>query len=238
MIANSRNGARDYEDWLTLPEGRVATIFNGYDFAEMRERGRGDVGAAMRREADLPADAIVLGGIMRCSFEKRPELWTAAACELAQRDRRVHGVLVGDGPMRAELIQEVERQGLSGRIKFVGRKSPIEPWIKAMDALFLSSVTEGLPNVLIEAQSLGVPVATMRVGGAPETVEENKTAVVIDEGSTEEIASAIGTLLLDPERRQAYGPAGIAWTDRAFSIDAVVNQLLALYRGEGTPAVQ
>jgi glycosyltransferase involved in cell wall biosynthesis len=98
-----------------------------------------------------------------------------------------------------------------------------------MDILFLSSVTEGLPNVLIEAQALGVAVATMRVGGAPETVRENETALVIDEGPAADVAAAMSALTLDAGRRQRFGAAGAAWTRAAFSLDATIARLGEIY---------
>src|SRR5262249_13900190 len=154
----------------------------------------------------------------RCSFEKRPELWTRVAMELARGDSRVFAVLVGEGPMRTELEAEVEREGLSDRFRFVGRQSPIEPWMSAMDVLFLSSLTEGLPNVLIEAQSLGVPVASMRIGGAPETVDDGNTGLLIDEGDPRDIADNIAPLLSDANKRRSFGAAGMKWTERMFSV--------------------
>lgn len=229
ILANSRNGAADYEDWLELPAGSIDIVYNGFDFADMRRLAVPHEGAARRAGTGIPADALVLGGVMRCSSEKRPELWTRVACELAGRDSRVHGLLVGEGPMRAELMAEVKAAGLDGRIHFVGRQSPIEPWMQAMDVMFLSSLTEGLPNVLIEAQSIGVPVATMRVGGAPETVREGVTAAVVDEGTPAEIANHIGALLLDAGQRRAFSAAGIAWTNSTFSVAAMLARLDGIY---------
>ena len=67
-----------------------------------------------------------------------------------------HAVLVGDGPMLDLIKSWVAEAGLATRIHFVGTQSPIEPWIRAMSVLFLSSLTEGLPDViLIQAQALG-----------------------------------------------------------------------------------
>ncbi|MGH7087310.1 MAG: glycosyltransferase, partial [Stellaceae bacterium] len=236
MLSNSKFGARDYEDWLGVGRGAVQVIYNWCEFAGLRARTSPQAAAGARAEAGIPPEAIVVGGVMRCSFEKRPELWTEIACELAGRDPRVYGILVGDGPMRPRLIRHVEQLGFADRIRFVGRRSPVEPWMQAMDLLFLSSMTEGLPNVLIEAQSLGLAVATMRVGGAPETVLEGRSAVIIDEAPAARIADAIGTLLFDRARLRAYGKTGAGWASRMFSVEAMLDRLLMLYgedAGEG-----
>jgi len=236
MINNSRNGARDYEAWLGLAEGSVEVVYNGYDFALMRSRLEATSRDDIRRQLELPDDALLLGGVMRLSFEKRPELWTRVAIELALRDRRVHGVLIGQGPMRAELEAEIARHGLGQRIRLVGQQSPIEPWMAAMDLLFLSSLTEGLPNVLIEAQSLGVPVSTMRIGGAPETVVEGRSAVIADEGDVADIAATLAPLLSDHDRRMAFGAEGKAWVKETFAMQATLAKLDEIYGGGGTAA--
>ncbi len=231
VLNNSKNGARDYGDWLGIDPEVIHPVYNGYDFAAMRARCDAAVTAEVRARVNAGPDDIVIGAVMRCSFEKRPELWTRTLIELCRRDPRVRGVLAGEGPMKDELEAEVEAAGLSDRIWFAGRQSPIEPWMQAYDLLFLTSLTEGLPNVLIEAQSLGTPVATMRVGGAPETVIEDQTAVVIDEGSIEEIADRLMPIINDADMRRRYGEAGVAFTEGTFSMDAMLETLTGLYRG-------
>lgn len=237
LINNSRNGARDYEDWLNLAPQTVTTIYNGYDFTAIRGRIDDTRSCEIRTELGIPVEAPLVGGVMRCSFEKRPELWTEAVIEVCRMMPDAYGILVGDGPMLGEIKARVAECGLGDRIRYVGNQSPVEPWMRAMSVLFLSSLTEGLPNVLIEAQSLGVPVATMRIGGAPETVIENETAIVIDNGPIESIAAALARLLADHERRKAYGRRAAEWAASEFSIEATVEKLIQFY-GEARPNMQ
>jgi glycosyltransferase involved in cell wall biosynthesis/thioredoxin-like negative regulator of GroEL len=229
MLNNSLNGARDYADWLGIDADRIQTLYNGFVFDELRARADPALTGKIRAQLGAGREDVIIGGVMRCSFEKRPDLWTDAVIALAKSDPHIRGLLVGEGPMRAELQARVEAQDLAGRIQFVGRQSPIEPWMRAMDILFLSSLTEGLPNVLIEAQALGVAVATMRVGGAPETLRENETGLVIDEGPVADIAAAMAPLTLDAGMRRRFGAAGVAWTEATFSLDAAVARLRDIY---------
>jgi glycosyltransferase involved in cell wall biosynthesis len=229
MLNNSLNGALDYADWLAIDPDRIQTLHNGFVFDELRARADPNLTGRIRAQLGAGREDVVIGGVMRCSFEKRPDLWTDAVMALAKSDRRIRGLLVGEGPMRSELQARVEAEDLGGRIQFVGRQTPIEPWMRAMDILFLSSVTEGLPNVLIEAQALGVAVATMRVGGAPETVRENETGLVIDERPVADIAAAMAPLTLDAGMRRRFGAAGIAWTEATFSLAAAIARLGDIY---------
>jgi|GEM_PF-4725364 len=229
MLNNSLNGARDYADWLGIDQQRIRTLHNGFVFSEIEARADPNLTANIRDQLEAGPDDVVIGGVMRCSFEKRPDLWAETVIALAEENPRIRGLLVGDGPMRVELEARAQARGLAGHVQFVGRQSPIEPWMRAMDILFLSSVTEGLPNVLIEAQALGVACATMRVGGAPETVLENETALVIDEGSIADIARAMAPLALDRGLRERFGAAGVAWAHGAFSLEATVARLGEIY---------
>ncbi len=230
LINNSQYGARDYESWLGLPARSIEVVHNGYDFDAIRARRDPARSSAIRAELGIPDSAPVLGGVMRCSFEKRPELWTEVAIALCRASADCHAVLVGDGPMLADIKGRVGECGLAGRIHFVGIQSPVEPWMDMMNVLFLSSLTEGLPNVLIEAQSLGVPVATMRVGGAPETVLGDETGIVLDEGTPSVIARQIQALLEDADRRAAFGQRAVEWTTSRFSIRSVAEALRTMYR--------
>jgi glycosyltransferase involved in cell wall biosynthesis/tetratricopeptide (TPR) repeat protein len=232
LISNSCNGARDYEDWLGLPAGSLGVIHNGYDFASITGRIDDARSQAIRWEFGIPPEAPVLGGVMRCSFEKRPELWTETAIATVRAHPQAHAILVGSGPMLEQIRSRVAECGLTERIHFAGMQRPVEPWMRAMSVLFLSSLTEGLPNVLIEAQALGVPVATMRVGGAPETMREDETGIVIDEGEIDAIAGPIIRLLKDPARRHTFRKNAMAWAASEFSIEAAVEHMLALYRGQ------
>ena len=99
---------------------------------------------------------------------KRPHLWLDVAERVAAAVPRSRFVIVGDGALRAELQARIDGSGLGDRITLAGRQNPVEPWIAAMDTMLLASEVEGLPNVLLEAQALGVPVVTTDAGGSGE----------------------------------------------------------------------
>ena len=131
--------------------------------------------------------------------------------------------------MRDALINGVAAAGLSDRIHFAGRQTPVEPWISAMDMLFLSSVTEGLPNVLIEAQSLGVPVASMHVGGAPEALLQGETGFTLAETTLEKLAAQIVEALKDKVRMNAMSKAAVSHVNAQFSLETMLNSLKGFY---------
>jgi len=104
--------------------------------------------------------------------------------------------------------------------------------MNAMDVLFLSSVTEGLPNVLIEAQAMGCPVVTMDVGGAAETILPTITGIALQEAPPDALADDIITLLGDTARRSGMSEQAIAHVEAQFGLIGMIGALKDVY---GTP---
>ncbi|MFG5384124.1 glycosyltransferase [Yoonia sp. R2-816] len=232
VVNNSANGARDYEDWLGWSKDSIGVFYNGYDFKSLRGRATKADRARIRAQFQIPANASVVGGVMRFSAEKRPDLWVQTMMQAVGQNADVYGLIVGDGPMRADLIAQIEVAGLTDRVHFAGRQSPVEPWMRSMDMLFLSSVTEGLPNVLIEAQALGVPVATMNVGGAPEAMSVGVSGIALEENTPDALATQILTVLTDHKRMARMQKAAVKFVDERFDLSAMIARLKSFYTFE------
>lgn len=229
MINNSDSGSRDYEDWLGLEEGTVSTLHNGMDISTMKRRGNSKATESVRKQLGLTYDNLVLGGVMRFTEEKRPDLFVDVAMNAAKRDPRLRFVLVGAGPMRESLMTLVADAGLADQIIMPGAQNPVEPWMRNFDMLFLSSRMEGLPNVLLEAQCLGTPVASMNVGGAPETLVDGETGILIDETNPDIIASIILEKLYDRAWLKRASTTGQQRIKKHFSIEAMSEKTRTLY---------
>lgn len=233
MVNNSRNGARDYEDWLGLEAGSVGVIHNGFDVDEIRASAERTHETESPESLGIPEGAQVIGGVMRFSEEKRPELFVDAAIALAPRLPETHFLLIGEGPLRVELRAKVAAAGLSDRIHMPGAKRPVEPWMNRMSILVLTSRMEGLPNVLIEAQILGVPVAATKVGGVPETMIENETGIMVDSGDSEVLADHLYQMAADRDRLQTMGLAARDWAESNFSLEGMIRNTLGFYAMPG-----
>ncbi len=147
--------------------GRVRVIPNGCDAAIFRPRARADARAAL----GVPADARLVAYVGRLVPEKGLRELADAVQSLAASDPRVQLVLVGDGPMRAEL--DTRLQALGARARMAGAQPPeaVAQWMAAADLVTLPSYSEGHPNVLVEALACGRPVVATPVGGIPEVVD-------------------------------------------------------------------
>lgn len=146
---------------------RIRTIPNGCDAAIFHPADRGEA----RRALDLPADAEVVTYVGRLVPEKGLRELLLAAGQLRAARPRLQLVLVGEGPMHAELAALAAAGDLP--VRFAGTRPPAEVarWMCASDLVTLPSYSEGHPNVLVEALACGRPVVATPVGGIPEVVD-------------------------------------------------------------------
>ncbi|OBK53692.1 GDP-mannose-dependent alpha-(1-6)-phosphatidylinositol monomannoside mannosyltransferase [Mycobacterium sp. 1081908.1] len=156
--------------------------------------------------------------------------------------RRVDGaalVIVGGGPYLDALRKLATDCGVAEHVTFTGGVQAAElPAHHALADVFAMPCrtrgagmdVEGLGIVFLEASATGVPVVAGRSGGAPETVRHNKTGLVVDGRSVDEVAGAVAELLADPERAAAMGAAGREWVTSQWRWDTLAGRLADLLR--------
>lgn len=169
---------------------------------------------------------------MRFTEEKRPLLWIGAMISVAQQIAGAHFILVGDGPMHPQAQDLVAEHNLEQRIHLVKNTRNIAPWYGLMDLLVLTSRLEGCPNVLLESQSLGVPVITLDVGGAGETVLEGQTGRIVcakTEGLEERLSQQVIRNLNDPVWLQQAKEKAPRFVDQNFSLSSALNKTLEAF---------
>lgn len=149
------------------------------------------------------------------------------------RDRGVefHCVMVGAGPITAELEALCEHLRLRDRITMTGAatQSEVLQWWRRATVGVLTSANEGLPVSLMEAAACGVPVVAPAVGGIPELVEHGVTGLVVPPGDAAAFADGLVRLFGDPALRWAMGAAARRRAEERFSVRLQVDRLLALW---------
>jgi glycosyltransferase involved in cell wall biosynthesis len=232
LINNSEAGARDYEKWLQLSPGQVRVLRNGFDrsaFPPVSAQTR----QAARRALSLPSEAHVIAGAFRFSTEKRPQLWIESAARVLRYDESAYFVLCGDGPLRANMEALAAHYGLSDRIRFPGIVADLHSIYAAADVVLLTSLKEGTPNVLLEAQAVGSPVVTTRAFGAAEAVEDGVTGLVVTTDTAEAIARAVLDVLSDADFRARTAVQGPLFIERKFGLERMIDDTLRLYAEAG-----
>jgi glycosyltransferase involved in cell wall biosynthesis len=187
--------------------GRLVVVRNGVDPGLWAR----PTGERLEREDGGPSERPVHDGactavcVARLTVQKDP-LTLLRAWKMVRGGHRL--VLVGDGPLRAELEAFSDREGLSDRVAFLGARDDVPATLEAADLFVLASRWEGLPFAVLEAMFSGLPVVATRVGGIPEAVADGETGILVPPGDIRALAEAVERLAADPRLRREMGAAG------------------------------
>ena len=229
LINNSVAGARAYERWLGLRKGSIRVVHNGFDFDEALLTRCHNQRAAYRKRHGIPLEAPLIGTVIRLNDEKRPLLWAEIAAHIGRAMPEAHFLVVGDGPLRPGLEARAALPDLAGRLHVVGLEKQALTAMAAMDLFLLSSRGEGLPNVLVEAQALGVPVVTTRAGGAPETLDNRRTGWVLASDRPAAAAGVVVRLLQDKLWLKRAGGEAKEFVRTHFGVERMLDETLQVY---------
>jgi glycosyltransferase involved in cell wall biosynthesis len=199
-----------------LPQRRIAVIPNGLDLSLYNVRSD-------RREIRR----VIMVANLRP--EKGHDTLLAAVPAIAHFQPNLEIVLVGDGPLRSALAENIIRRGLRGRVTLAGERQDIPSLLDASDLFVLPSTSEAFPNAVLEAMASGLPVLATRVGGIPELIESGRNGVLVDPRDPSALASAAIDLIRNPERAFAMGAAARAHVHERYSFDRMVESFAQLY---------
>lgn len=213
---------------LTFVTGdKIRVISNAVDPVEAEI---GSSGRDVRASLDMPAQAIVAGVVGRFSPEKGQTFFLRALALARERFPQLIGILVGDGPYRQTLEAEAVALGLSGAIHFSGHVTDVAEYFRAMDLVVMPSLSEGMPNVALEAMLFGKALVATRVGGIPEVVLDGVTGLLVEPRDSDRLASAMCSLLENRALLDSHGRAGRQRVLDEFSPALRTQRILDLYQ--------
>ena len=221
--------SESYDEWLDLPKRHKLVLYNSTDYDLMRENASNVEFMSEKRGLNEPRNSQLVGGIMRFSSEKQPQLFVEAAAKILETSPETRFVLLGDGPLMDRAKRTIRRYKLSDKIHLVGRSHQVYLWLQKMDILILTSKFEGLPNVLIEAQGFGVPVISTDAGGAKETFVEGESGFLAKTGTADELAKLATRALNDVKWMKNAGKVALQNAKGLFSIDIASANFMELY---------
>jgi glycosyltransferase involved in cell wall biosynthesis len=140
-------------------------------------------------------------------------------------------VIVGDGPERSRLEAAAESLGCNDRIVFTGQVNDVRPFYALANVFVLPSHSEGSPNVLLEAMAANVPVVATAVGGVPEMVENNESALLTSPNDHRELADSIARLLTDKAVAERLTANATSLIDTRFTPENYVRAVVEIYKG-------
>lgn len=150
------------------------------------------------------------------------------AAQIHQRMPDVEFLLVGDGPLRLELEREAASLGLGASAIFLGDRQDMAAVLASLDVAVLTSDSESLSNVILEAMAAGLPVVAYGVGGNSELLSDQRGAL-IPAGNESSFADAVEKLLADSALRQRLGRNVLQFAQENFSLNRVRQRYVELY---------
>lgn len=143
-----------------------------------------------------------------------------------------HAQIIGDGPERGAIAAEIERLGAGAAVALVGERDDVPERLAAADVFVLSSRSEAMPMVVLEAMAAGLPVVASAVGGMPELVVDGETGLLVVPGDPQPLAAALSRLARDPLLRGRLGAAGRDRAARHHSLEEMRRRHADLYRSQ------
>lgn len=206
----------------------VAVLHNGIDLSVWQP---GRARPLLRQELHIPDDGFLVGTVARITYDKDLPTFYRVAQEVAAKVPRVTFVIVGDGngDELAKAREEVAGRELDALIRFTGHRSDLIDIYSSFDVFLMTSLTEGLPNTLLEAMAMRIPAVATEVGGIPELLEAGTCGFLAPVGDAEALAGHVIALLNDSQLRERCGAASRKRVEEHFSFDRRVQLMEDYY---------
>ena len=202
---------------------------NGVDCARFAPWS-GSERKTQRQSHDLPPDRYLFGCAARMVPVKRHRDLIDAFAQVATVHPRACLILIGRGPLEADLRDQAARHGLTDQVVFHGEERDVSSLLPLLDAFVLASRTEGLSNAILEAMACGLPTIATAVGGNIELVEAGLTGFLVPPCAPDQFALAMMQLLERPDLGRSMGSHARSRALEGFSLPRMIAAYAALYR--------
>jgi len=211
------------EQYVTIRSGFEISRFRLSD-AEIALRRR-----KIRRELGISDAAYVIGSASRLEPRKGQYYFIQSAQQLLSKYPDLVFILAGDGPSAEELRTLAQSLRIANKIHFLGHRKDIEDVMSAMDVFVLSSLWEGLPQVLVQAAALGRPIVSFDAEGAKEIVHGGENGFVVPRGDENALTESLAYLISHPQRAREMGLRGRRFIGAEYDKEIMVRRIDELY---------
>ena len=207
---------------------KIVTIPNGIDLSRYEQAQ--DVNE-IRQNLGMPANCPLVMQVGRLSPQKDPLAFVEGAAQTLRLCPQARFVMLGDGPMQAEVEALIREKGLAGQVLALGHRPDAACLISAADVVTLTSRWEGTPYSLMEAMAWKKPVVATTVNGCRELVLDGQTGFLVGVGKMQAWSARVMQLLNEPATRARFGEAGYLHLQEGFSLENMIARLEMLYFG-------
>ena len=210
---------------LKVPADKITVIYNAFPLQNLRV----EVNFDLRKKFNLPADSKIIASFGRLSPEKGQRYLVLAAEELIKRGLNLKILIFGDGKEKNALQNLIDELKIGRDVILPGFvENPLD-YMRQADLIVNPSLTEGLPNVILEALALKRLVVATSVGGTPEIIEDGRTGFLVPPHNPEALADKIQFALENRAKAGHLAEAGYKLVQTKFSLQSQTEKLQNLY---------
>ncbi|MBI3780859.1 MAG: glycosyltransferase [candidate division NC10 bacterium] len=225
IVANSEAVKEDVIREEKVEPSRIRVIHNGVDLSLYDVQPE----TALRTSLGIPERARVIGVVANLIHYKGHGFFLRACQEIKRKHPATKFLLIGEGPLRGELMALAKGLELESDVLFLGSRPDVPRLLALMDVVVLPSLEEGFPNAVLEAMAARKPVVASRVGGVPEAVVHGETGILVPPKDPAALAEAIRWLLEHPVEAARFGEAGRHRVAERFDLSTMVLQYEVVY---------
>ncbi len=210
-----------------MPSRKRMVIKNGLDINAFLKNDKKRLN--FRKRFNIGENETVIGTAARLSKEKNQQMLIRALEKLLANSNNIKLLIAGTGEQRDKLQGMLEQRGLTHAVVFTGFIQDMTEFYSGIDIFVLSSNTEGIPMVILEAMASGVVVVATKVGGIPEIVIDNKTGLLVEAGDVVGLADVVKKLIDNRKIWDRLTVNALEFIKKHFSIELMMQHYYNMY---------
>lgn len=204
---------------------KIISVPTGIDLAHYVPRDK----VQAKRALGIPEQTFVIGIVATLRSWKGHRFLLQAFANLRAPQTKL--LVVGDGPQKSALIEQVNTLGLASAVLMPGNQKDVLPWLNAMDIFVLPSyANEGVPQALLQAMACGLPAITTPVGSILEVAQHEQTALIVPPQDAKALEEAIRRLMTDAKLSQRLGVAARQQALQRFGVDQMLDGMEEVFK--------
>ena len=226
VLTTSQKITAHFQEMFRLPDDRISTVPTGID--RDRFSPAGPKASLVGKEAE---NTPLIGMISVLRSWKGHTTFLEAAQLLKATGFRGRFVIVGDGPIRQWIEEQIREKQLTDRVALIGHREDVPESLRALSVLVIASTKhEGVPQIGLQALATKTPVVGSNVGGIPEIIRHGETGRIFPAGDPHALAGAVRETLEDVDATRSMGERGRAMVEARHSLDAMLDTIDGIYQ--------
>ena len=229
FIVVSKSLQTTLENNHKIPGEKIALVYNGIELDEYQDEASEEFSFKLKKEFNMGKSVSLVGAIGRIVWQKGFEYLVEAVPAILKECPEVRFMIIGDGPLKKELVEKSRKLGIADKIIFTGFRTDIKEALVSIDILVMPSLREGFPMVTLEAMAMAKPIIAADIDGIREQIEHQKNGLLVPPENPVVLAEAVISLLKNKEKAERLGLAAKKRVEEEFSLKKMVNETESVY---------